>query len=644
MPSYRRSLSATRRLALCAIGCGVVALVGVLGWLTARALSVPPAVALGRNPAPLPPPRATVPELIDRLDAPGAGLPRALVELREAGPRAAAAVPRLVELLADPRDEVRAEAGRALDAIDARWDRNPAAKQAVPALVRAIRAGGNAADPAMVALARLGPVAEEAIPELLQALPSGDRDERNRAVVALNGIDPDWPRRPETMRALDDLLRRSDEGQLGNPNLGDALRAIGPASIPALAARLGQPRWDGLAPRLLADFGKAAVPALIDRLGDGDAAARSAAAEALREIGPAGADAVPALVARLSDPVLSNRVQAAWALPVVDRQWAARPEGAAVLPKLIAALEDERDLARAVAVGLLGQYGPAGRRAVPALIAALGAARAPLHETRTALDRLDPDWRARPEVGPAVARLCDRVAANKAGTAGFASEALRQFGSAVRDAGAAVPALVAALNRPDCPNRLEIVGVLGQIDKDWAKRPDAATARGAVVAQLDAATPAERLAAVEPVLALGLDETTVPALARRLSDPFMRAKVEERLRWADPQWKRRPEVRAVVPGFVEKLADPSLDVRLANLAALGILGPAAAEAVPRMRERLRDDALAVRRAAALNLSYVGAAAKDAVADIRQAAAMETDRAVRVILEAAADRIEKAPPP
>ena len=95
----------------------------------------------------------------------------------------------------------------------------------------------------------------------------------------------------------------------------------------------------------------------------------------------------------------------------------------------------------------------------------------------------------------------------------------------------------------------------------------------------------------------------------------------------------------VVPALIAALADADRDVRLGAAAALGKIGPAAAEAVPALITALADADGDVRRAAADALGKIGPAAAKAVPALIAALA-DADGTVR---RAAADALGKIGP-
>jgi HEAT repeat protein len=107
------------------------------------------------------------------------------------------------------------------------------------------------------------------------------------------------------------------------------------------------------------------LPALIDALRDGDAAAPDYVVSAIRQLHAEPA-AVPLLGEMLRDADVLVRRQAAAALGRIG------PRAEAAVPQLVAALRDEQDYIRRQAAFALGQIGPPARSAVAALATSLG--------------------------------------------------------------------------------------------------------------------------------------------------------------------------------------------------------------------------------------------------------------------------------
>jgi HEAT repeat protein len=367
-----------------------------------------------------------------RDDGPPARIMAAYV-LSKMGPEAAPAVPDLSALLTtDSVASIRELAAVALGKI------GPAAKGALPALAKAIAGDQEAAvrSEALTALIQIkpadndafavlhgllteknrnlrhtavrnltlfGPLARLAVPSLLQiAEHDGDKDIRASAVFALQQTGADSADVAAAyIHALKDSAPDVRErgayalGHLGSKargaglplaqTLGDADEKVRQAAVTALS--------------VLGAEARTAVPLLVEMLKSPDVVQRRLGASVLGRNGSAARLAVQPLLASLSDPDMEVRMDAASALtsagaqvqaPVgvlieaidhsnkemskVLRPWAALcvarigPAGRKAVPALIKLLADDDAPTRVAASHALGQIGPGALAAVPALI------------------------------------------------------------------------------------------------------------------------------------------------------------------------------------------------------------------------------------------------------------------------------------
>lgn len=273
-----------------------------------------------------------------------------------------------------------------------------------------------------------------------------------------------------------------------------ALRAIGPASVPALAhavnrrrsrvrtwleswrpkfpsflaRRLPNPALDQLleerAIELLYDFGPEAAPAvpallevsasLDDAIGFGSAGLAHAA---LIQVGPAG---LPYFIRALEHGTGKTRASAASFIGRLEGQ--AGPASTA----LARALNDPSAVVRGNAVTALGQIGPPARAALPALRSALGR-----DDDSFRLQGIRALWRIGHETEetlPILVRmLCDRANPNRAGAAML----LGEMGPA---AAPAAPALAEVLQEEFSYTRVKAEEALRQIaaTRDERQKPD----------------------------------------------------------------------------------------------------------------------------------------------------------------------------
>ncbi len=279
------------------------------------------------------------------------------------------AVRSLIGVLTGPNADMRVCAAEALGEI------GPAARAAVPTLIRALAADRPDSDPPMLrrhavkALVAIGVDAKVAVPILNGLLDKVWENDKDR------GSDMFLP--GELLKALD---------KLGHPPvdrlLKDFLNDGGPSDE---LARLG--------PRA-----KSAVPGLRSALKDGRVQVRIYAAVALARIDPSGGGAIPVLIDALDHPLdnidyddvpsaLSQLGPAArTAIPTLKHLMGKRedvfirfqilktlvqvdPEGGESIPALISALRDEDANVVQAAIESLGLFGPRAKSAAPPLAA-----------------------------------------------------------------------------------------------------------------------------------------------------------------------------------------------------------------------------------------------------------------------------------
>ncbi|MBZ5590117.1 MAG: serine hydrolase, partial [Acidobacteriia bacterium] len=237
--------------------------------------------------------------------------------LAEPGPKAAQAIPDLINALRDLDPAVRWHSAVALGSIG---------PEAVAPLIGALRKGdGTTRGGAALALARIGPRAKAALWPLVDALIDRDATIRERAAEALGALGPDArPAVPALVRAL------SDEDPYVNGRAAEALGRVGAGAVPALVQALSggsqNVRWcAAIALGRMGAEARDAAPALARSLADKDENVRWCAAVALGVLGPQAKDAVPALVESLHDMDEDVRWAANLALDEVRRDTVRKP-------------------------------------------------------------------------------------------------------------------------------------------------------------------------------------------------------------------------------------------------------------------------------------------------------------------------------
>lgn len=462
----------------------------------------------------------------------------AAVELGKMGQRAAPAVPKLIELLAD-------EEGLMFGAPTCVCDvASEALSQiggpAVAPLVKATESRkpsvrANAA----AALARIQPLPKDLLAVSLRLLRDPEETVRRRVLEAIARVKP--PMR-EVIPAVADVLANDAD-----------------SSVRSFAAgALG----------ILDKEGTKAVPKLIRALSDENPDVRATAAGAIGSIGPAARAAVAALDASLSDDGVCwvhETIDMARQRPVryamVDALGKIGPAAAATLPKLKKVLQSDGDAeVRAAAAVAMLRIEPTQKKAQAAIVRIIEASEAADTNAQTTA-------------------LCG-VAALGA-SAAWATKAIKDV---LRDAERSEIRTVAAMALVRVAPRDEVVPLLveqmqeekrkgdqqRESDKDYS---DDHLVRESIAEELGEFGPgaARATAALAAVVADVNDDLGV-----RLSA----AAAIERI---------GPAARDAVPQLTKALSDKTRLVRCSAAAALGAIGSAAKRAIPKLVELSKSD-------------------------------------------------------
>ena len=420
------------------------------------------------------------------------------------GPSARSSVPLLILVLADPTDNVGYAAGLALVKID----ENLPAATASDLIAQMHDENPDVRLSAIVSLARLGngltayrsqlgePLHDIAGAELVVALRDGDEAERAAAATALKQI-----------------AKHLTFGFTKN---------FKPRSVP-----------------------KATVLALTDALTDEAAVVRSAAADALSEVGVSVDGVVPALIRTLSDPDPEVRTGAAKGLDRLGWLQTEKTPGIqdAILP-LMELRQDSNWRVRAAAALALGRMRLLHQGIVPALVQALQ----------------DEDAGVRRAAAVGFFNIGRHVQYIHGPPYELPPEHLQNQRRA--EARRAMPALIRALADSDRDVRR------------WVART---------------------------LYELGPTADAVPALLDALWDEFANV----RMLAASALGKAQPTTDPIVVALIDALNDDSSSVRQAAASALGRIGPAAKAAVPAVTALLADDNDRVRTAAGRALELIG---------------------------------------
>jgi HEAT repeat protein len=287
---------------------------------------------------------------------------------------------------------------------------------------------------AIIALGEFGPAAAEAIPDVADVTRAWEKPRRPSpdvealslgvpVIEALRKLDSEG--NPETVAALASLLEAEDA--TNRRRTADALEALGPRA-------------------------SAAAPAIIKALRSHDPWAQERLATVLRAIGDRELRAaLPALLANLDDGDLMVRVNAARAIALLG---ADAKDAVPKIVRLICDFGPHYGVAQC-----LGEIGPAAVIAVPTLIARLDSANALTHqEIQAALERIMP---RSPD-----ATIAGSIAAMKAGDSLGRSRAVYELGRLIMEPphpAEAVAALIEAIGDPDPLVRQFAAAVLGRL-------------------------------------------------------------------------------------------------------------------------------------------------------------------------------------
>ncbi|HZZ29086.1 MAG TPA: HEAT repeat domain-containing protein [Pirellulales bacterium] len=441
------------------------------------------------------------------------------------GPAAKSAVPALIKALVGGDPKVQWHAARALSAI------GPAAKEAVPALITALNSNddmvrGYAAN----ALEDIGDASQPAAPALGSLLTDKNGDVRRAAMDAIVGIHL----KPETLIPI--LKRALEEGNMDPSLTVPALNALADAGDEGIKVLIGELKNDKAvfsACIALADAGpkaKEAVPELARVTQDRHPAVRREAIMALGEIGPDAKPAAAQLVKALSDSQNSVKYAAAFAVGRIGIKEAT--------PDLTKLLDSDDHFMRMISAWSLAKINPEDRKSVDRAVSMLviglkddnqhvrGAAARGLLELHAPQDVV-------------MSAMADLLADKDPGVRANVVDAISSLGEA------AVPRLIKALENDDMQAlAVEVLRRLGPKAKD-----------------------------------------AVPALILEMKDP-------------DPEYRREvefalaaigPASKAAVPTLIEHLTSDEPRVRYTACYALGKIGPDAAAAIPKLRDNVTSD-------------------------------------------------------
>ena len=310
-----------------------------------------------------PRPVEAIPALIE---ATKAGVSAAAGSLGRMGPDyAEITVPVLIEALSSRDLYVRA------NAISGLGDIGPKAAPAVSGLIKALDDWDpSVQEVAYDALGQIGPpFPDEVIPTLIERLYHPDWAQRDCAIEALGAIGPDardaTDRIIELLKDKEEYVRRDAARYLVKIN-DDPDIVLAPLMEVCGNMDLGS-SYSFMAIGQMGAKAKAAVPFLMDLLGNENDEIRSAAISALGGIGPDAEEAVPALLEILRNKEGEKSYQAAvYALGKIG------DTSDDVISALAQILRNGDEFLMDPAIEALGALGPGAKDAVPELVKALG--------------------------------------------------------------------------------------------------------------------------------------------------------------------------------------------------------------------------------------------------------------------------------
>ncbi len=601
----------------------------------------------------------------DRVDA--------IEELEQFGSFAIEAVPDLIKVVVSSRG-LRNAALSALREIDDQWSQSDSARDAVPKLMGLLKSDdigtrieaaevlgefGPAAESAVPDLVKvftdsdvlraaaqtMGRIGSVAIPDLVRILVNEDEHVRHAAVGALEKIDSNWQETEGAYQQITQFVKDLDQtDEEARTSAVRALGEIGPAAAPHLARLLADTDVRSLAIKALGEMGQlaeeAAVPHLINALGNQNKEVRTLASQALGKISPewrqsdsamnaipyfmdalrqgtaapdecgAAAEALVDIGPGTIQPLVEALVEgnkdvfntAAQALKRIDPRWPLNEGAVRSVPRVAKGLQSNQWFVRRAAAEILGKVGPAAREAVPHLVKALADSNKKSRDAiKAALDKVllknspyapEEEEAVTPEARSEVARLMSMLTNGTGEARTKAAESLGEIGPAAEEA---IPNLMRALADNDGKLRNEAAQSLGRIDPNWQAHESTLTTIPLFVKAMAGADvgfpcgmPGDALTEIGPPVVRHL----VEALVDPNKDVVNVA--NQLLKKMEPHWAASKGACEAVPRVAEALGDSQWFVRRSAAQIIGNIGPAAIKAVPYLVKGLADKNKEVR--------------------------------------------------
>lgn len=448
------------------------------------------------------------------------------------------------------------------------------------------------------ALSALGKIGPDALDQIVTALQSPNSDIREQAAGVLGAI---GYQHRGVILPLVEAMRDPEAGV--SRQAGWALKELQPdprTLTPGLtrALRDNRPEIRFNAVSFLGQLGAAAIPPLIEALGDSDKKVREQAVRSLQELRVVDELVMQAITPRLKDEQAAVRQSA---VAVLLRC------GPAALPELTAALQDKEAVVRQQAIQVFPNLPPDAKRILPVLTSALKDSDP--YVRAEAVAALAPYIGKQPDVFPFLRSVADDKDAKVRQTAvaalgRFGTQAVPILLETMRDPDAMVwKAAVDALLESPAPDRTlrpVLIKTLKSDDSNQRQGAAFAMARfGAdavpdLVEAMKDPDPNVQWAAVDTLDTIGpAAKKAIPALVQAAATnptPKVRKGAVTALvtihGFGDVPFRKEPA--KAVPGLIAFLDDPDPQTRWGAIQTLAALGPMAKEAVPILTKLVED--------------------------------------------------------
>jgi HEAT repeat protein len=539
----------------------------------------------------------------------------ALRALRILGPDAREALPALIAALKDKSVDVRIHAAHTLGQLQA------GAKDALPALFEAAKDTGNVGEvlrpnlPSSVTETAIeaaldidgqcaAALAKAALPALIEALKSKDGAVLQAAGYALQKLGP------HAQPAVPALVQAHQRAKgFAQDALSQALIAVGGDGL----ERIAQMVKDTKAPldkrrKVISELGYARKPTdkvasiLVEALRDPEPEIRAVAVLALTVIGPQGKAAIPALVELLGDVKMDeaaakHRIGATKI--VAEALTRMGPEAVSALAEVLKD-DNKKPFARWQAAGALAMLGRKAKSALPVLEAALKD-----DNLAVAVESACAYVRAGGAVDTILPVLAEGLQHKAAFVLWHTADAIERIGIKAKEA---VPGLVPLLQHEVVEIRIKAAEAICQMGAD------AKPAVPALAQLLKQKDPRQQYQVARALERLGPDALeALPVLIERLKDTQAKG-IQPILVTIG---NIGPEAKAAVPALIAILKQKETSFHGDAITALGRIGPDAHAAVPKLLENLNDPSEYTRASAARALGGIGPKAKAAVPPLKK---------------------------